>query len=127
MQRVRIMRIGGFFYAVPQGVQPHLSQYFKGQVGSFQVVEACLCFLLNQHSFYICINCAIDVAPLDFAFLCARFDVSTLPPSIASLSDVFTSSCHIKPPADTLLTTNDLKIEVVADYLNKLDNKSQKD
>ena len=31
------------------------------------------------------------------------------------------------PPADTLLTTNDLKIEVVVDYLNKLDNKSQKD
>jgi len=25
------------------------------------------------------------------------------------------------------LTTNDLKIEVVVDYLNKLDNKSQKD
>ena len=94
MQRVRIMRIGGFFYAVPQGVQPHLSQYFKGQVGSFQVVEACLCFLLNQHSFYICINCAIDVAPLDFAFLCARFDVSTFPPTILAFVNVFSPSCH---------------------------------
>jgi len=30
VQRVRIMRIGGFFYSVFQGVQPHLGQYFKG-------------------------------------------------------------------------------------------------
>ena len=39
MQRVRIMRIGGFFYAVPLGVQPHLGQCFKGQVSSFQAVS----------------------------------------------------------------------------------------
>lgn len=30
VQRVRIMRIGGFLYSVFQGVQPHLGQYFKG-------------------------------------------------------------------------------------------------
>ena len=46
VQGVRIMRIGGFFYTVPQGVQPYFSQCFKGQVGSFQVVEARLCFFL---------------------------------------------------------------------------------
>ena len=34
VQCVRIMRIGGFFYTVPQGVQPYFSQCFKGQVGS---------------------------------------------------------------------------------------------
>ena len=30
VQRVRIMRIGRFFYSFFQGVQPHLGQYFKG-------------------------------------------------------------------------------------------------
>ena len=40
VQCVRIMRIGGFFYTVPQGVQPYLGQRFKGQVSSIQVVKA---------------------------------------------------------------------------------------
>ena len=39
VQRVRVMRIGGFFYGIPLGVQPYLSQCFKSQVGSFQIVE----------------------------------------------------------------------------------------
>ena len=47
VQRVRVMRIGGFFYGIPLRVQPYLSQCFKGQVGSFQVVELCLRFFLN--------------------------------------------------------------------------------
>ena len=94
VQRVRIMCIGGFFYAVPQGVQPYFSQRFKGQVGSFQVVEARLCFLLNEHPFDLCIDHSVDVAPLDFAFLCARFDVSTFPPTILAFVNVFSPSCH---------------------------------
>ena len=94
VQRVRIMRIGGFFYAVPQGVQPHLGQCFKGQVGSFQVVEACFCFLLNQRSFDFSIDRAIDVAPLDFSFLCARFDVAAFPPAILAFANIFSPSCH---------------------------------
>ena len=67
MQCVRIMRIGGFFYGVPLGVQPHLGQCFKGQVG-FQVIEARLRFFLDQRSFDFSIDRAIDVAPLDFTF-----------------------------------------------------------
>ena len=68
VQRVRIMRIGGFFYTVFQGVQPYLGQRFKDQVCSFQIVKTCLCFLLNQHALDLCVDCAIDVAPLNFAF-----------------------------------------------------------
>ena len=66
VQRVRVMRIGGFFYGIPLGTQPYLSQCVKGQVSSFQVVEPCLRFFLNQHPFDLCINCAIDVAPIEF-------------------------------------------------------------
>ena len=47
VQCVRIMRIGGFFYSVFQGAQPHLGQYFKGQVGLIQVVEPRLRFSLD--------------------------------------------------------------------------------
>ena len=69
---------------------------------------------------------ASQIAPAGLSVRRTAFDISTLQPSIASLSDVFTSSCHIKLPTDTLLTTNDLKIEVVADYLNKLDKNHKK-
>ena len=94
VQGVRIMCIGGFFYTVPQGVQPYFSQRFKGQVGSFQVVEARLSFLLNQHTFDLSIDRAIDVAPLDFALRRARLDVPTFPPTILAFVNVFSPSCH---------------------------------
>ena len=47
VQCVRIMRIGGFFYSVFQGAQPHLGQCFKGQVGLIQIVEPRLRFSLD--------------------------------------------------------------------------------
>ena len=94
VQCVRIMRIGGFFYAVPQGMQPHLGQCFKGQVGSFQLVETSLCFLLDQHAFDLCIDRSVDVAPLDFAFRCTRFDIAAFPPAILAFAYIFSPSCH---------------------------------
>ena len=94
VQRVRVMRIGGFFYAVPLGAQPYLSQCFKCQVGSFQVVEPCLCFLLNQHTLDLSIDRAIDVAPLDLSLRCTRFDVAAFPPAILAFVNVFSPSCH---------------------------------
>ena len=101
------MRIGGFFYTVPQGVQPYFSQCFKGQVGSFQVVEARLCFFLDQHPFDLCIDYAVDVTPLDFALRRARLDVPAFPPTILAFVNVFSPSCHFVSSCglDTHLTT----------------------
>ena len=94
VHRVRIMCIGGFFYGIPLGVQPYLSQCFKGQVGSFQIVEPRLSFLLDQHTFDLSIDRAIDVAPLDFPLRCTRFDVAAFPPAILAFVNVFSPSCH---------------------------------
>ena len=94
MQCVRIMRIGGFFYGVPLGVQPHFGQYFKGQVGPFQVIEARLRFFLDQHSFDLCIDRSVDIAPLNFAFRCTRFYVPAFPPAILAFANIFSTSCH---------------------------------
>jgi len=82
------MRIGGFFYGIPLGVQPYFSQCFKGQVGSFQVVEARLCFFLDQYPFDLCIGCAVDVAPLDLPLRRARLDVPAFPPTILAFVNV---------------------------------------
>ena len=89
MQCVRIMRIGGFFYAVPQGVQPYLGQRFKGQVGSFQIVEARFRFFPNQYLLDLCIGRAINIAPLDFSFRRACLDVPAFPPAILAFVNVF--------------------------------------
>ena len=100
VQCVRIMCIGGFFYAVPQGVQPYLGQRFKGQVGSFQIVEARFRFFPNQHLLDLCIDCAIDVAPLNFTFRCTRFDVPAFPPTVLTLANVFSPVApSLFPPA----------------------------
>ena len=93
--------------AVPQGVKPHLGQRFKGQVGSFQVVEARLCFFLDQYPFDLCIGCAVDVAPLDLPLRRARLDVPAFPPTILAFVNVFSPSCHFVSSCglDTHLTT----------------------
>ena len=88
------MRIGGFLYGVPLGVQPHLGQCFKGQVGPFQVIDARLRFFLDQHSFDLCIDRSVDIAPLNFAFRCTRFDVPAFPPAILAFANIFSPSCH---------------------------------
>ena len=108
VQRVRVMRMGGFFYGIPLGAQPYLSQCVKGQVSSFQIVEPRLCFLLNRHTFDLSIDRAIDVAPLDFPIRCTRFDVAAFPPTILAFVNVFSPSCHfcfllrLGPPFDHL-------------------------
>lgn len=126
-QSILIVWKSRFFYTLPDRIQPLLWNFRKSNIGAVQVINAVLCFLAGRDFPYFGISRTIYIAPAGLSVRRTAFDISTLPPSIASLSDVFTSSCNIKPPADTLLTTNDLKIEVVADYLNKLDNKSQKD
>ena len=94
VQCVRIMCIGGFFYSIPMGVQPHLGQRFKGQVGSFQIVEARVRFFPNQYLLDLCIDCALDVDPLNFTFRCARLDVPAFPPTVLTLANVFSPSRH---------------------------------
>ena len=89
VQCVRIMRISGFFYAVPQGVQPYLGQHFKGQVGSFQIVEARFRFFPNQYLLDLSIGRAINIAPLDFSFRRACLDVPAFPPVILTFVNVF--------------------------------------
>ena len=100
VQRVRIMRIGGFFYAVPQGVQPYLGQRFKGQVGSFQIVEARFRFFPNQYLLDLSIGRAINIAPLDFSFRRACLDVPAFPPVILAFVNVFSPVApFLFPPA----------------------------
>lgn len=94
VQCVRIMCIGGSFYAVPQGVQPYLGQRFKGQVGSFQIVEARFRFFPNQYLLDLCIGRAINIAPLDFSFRRACLDVPAFPPAILAFVNVFSPSCY---------------------------------
>ena len=89
VQCVRIMCIGGFFYAVPQGAQPYLGQRFKGQVGSFQIVEARFRFFPNQYLLDLSIGRAINIAPLNSVFRCACLDVSVFPPVILAFVNVF--------------------------------------
>ena len=101
------MRIGGFFYTVPQGMQPYLGQCFKGQVGSFQIVEARFRFFPNQYLLDLCIGRAINIAPLDFSFWRACLDVAAFPPTILAFMYVFAPSCHFcfLLRLDTHLTT----------------------
>ena len=99
VQRVRVMRIGGFFYGIPLGAQPYLSQCFKGQVGSFQVVEPCLRSFLNQHPFDLHIGRSVNVTPLDLPLRCARRAISV-------------SSCGL----DTLLTTYSVHLRFLLDF-----------
>ena len=89
MQRVRVMRIGGFFYGIPLGVQPYLSQCFKSQVGSFQIVETSFRFFLNQHPLDLGIDCAVDITPLNFSFRRACLDVAAFPPTIFAFAYIF--------------------------------------
>ena len=119
VQCVRIMCIGGFFYAVPQGVQPYLGQRFKGQVGSFQIVEARFRFFPNQYLLDLCIDCAIDVAPLNFTFRCTRLDVPAFPPTVLTLANVFSPSRHrcflllFRPSSDPLFSPSSFAAGII--------------
>ena len=49
---------------------------------------------LDQHAFDLCIDRSVDVAPLDFAFRCTRFDIAAFPPAILAFAYIFSPSCH---------------------------------
>ena len=119
VQCVRIMRIGGFFYTVPQGMQPYLGQCFKGQVSSIQDVKVRLGFPLNQHPFDLHIGRSVNVTPLDLPLRCARFDVPAFPPTVLTLANVFSPSRHrcflllFRPSSDPLFSQSSFTAGII--------------
>ena len=128
VQRVRIMRIGGFFYTVPQGMQPYLGQCFKGQVSSIQVVKARLGFPLNQHPFDLHIGRSVNVTPLDLPLRCARLDVPAFPPTVLTLANVFSPSRHrcflllFRPSSDPLFSPSSFTAGIIIQNWAKYKN-----
>ena len=119
VQRVRIMRIGGFFYAVPQGMQPYLGQCFKGQVSLIQVVKARLGFPLDQHPFDLRIGRSVNVTPLDLPLRCARLDVPAFPSTVLTPTNVFSPSRHrcflllFRPSSDPLFSQSSFTAGII--------------
>lgn len=95
-QSILIVCESRFFYTLPDRIQPLLWNFRKSNIGAVQVINTVLCFLAGRDFPYFGISRPIYIAPAGLSVRRTAFDISTLPPSIAALSDVFTASSPYK-------------------------------
>ena len=82
----------------------------------------------NQYLLDLCIDCAIDVAPLNFTFRCTRLDVPTFPPTVLTLTNVFSPSRHrcflllFSPSSDPLFSPSSFTAGIIIQNWTKSKN-----